>query len=427
MVGKCQWCPIMNLSKFRTHNPHMNVMFVGLVFLFYHYYNFSLEASNVANKFYSANSSFVAFVFTVAPYTFSSLMAPFGGLLFAKLQKHSSNYIFPYIFLADALLSVISNFISHHIYLPNMLYFAMLCRIIQGALLGGMLPQYVLYIYAKSYNLNERVNYGNLFFILFYLAIMAAIIGVNFFSKDVLYHFNEYFSMAYVLLALLIFSYRSLWHNFHIDNVCINHSWSLGKTWQQNRGSILRFTFFITFMASLNAYFVTVMPYFLVKFLNYSVEAVYLMQLFIISCGIVGFILGGIFHARIGRKFHLSLGLLLKLLLFLMFHFYVSHDFEFVMFIGASCLFCCGLMASKILMILNSIFVAPSRLYGIALTYNLSWGLMFGFSGFIVMRMMFTFNNLYIPSLLIMFFSYISLISLWFTPNKDFFRYLELK
>lgn len=417
----------MNLSKFRSHNPHMNIMFIGLMFLFYHYYNFSLEASDFANKFYSERSGLLAFIFTVAPYTFSSLMAPIGGLIFTKLQKQSKNYIFPYIFLADSLLSLLSNLVSHYIYVPKMLYIALACRLLQGALLGGMLPQYVIYIYAKSHGLNERVNYGNLFFILFYLAIMAAIIGVNFFSASVLYHFNWYFSGAYVALALLIFSYRGLWHNFHIENISINHSWSLRKTWQHNRSSILRFTFFITFMASLNAYFVTVMPYFLVKFLHYSVQRVYFMQLLIISCGIVGFIVGGIFHTKIGRKFHLTLGLIIKLLIFIMFHFYVSHDFKFVALVGAGCLFCCGLMASKILVILNSIFAVPSRLYGIALTYNLSWGLMFGFSGFVVMRLMFMFNDLYIPSLLIMFFSYVSLISLWFTPEKDFFRYLEAK
>ncbi|MBP7782122.1 MAG: hypothetical protein KA049_04145 [Burkholderiales bacterium] len=417
----------MNLSKFRSHNPHMNIMFIGLMFLFYHYYNFSLEASDFANKFYSERSGLLAFIFTVAPYTFSSLMAPIGGLIFTKLQKQSKNYIFPYIFLADSLLSLLSNLVSHYIYVPKMLYIALACRLLQGALLGGMLPQYVIYIYAKSHGLNERVNYGNLFFILFYLAIMAAIIGVNFFSASVLYHFNWYFSGAYIALALLIFSYRGLWHNFHIENISINHSWSLRKTWRHNRSSILRFTFFITFMASLNAYFVTVMPYFLVKFLHYSVQRVYFMQLLIISCGIVGFIVGGIFHTKIGRKFHLTLGLIIKLLIFIMFHFYVSHDFKFVALIGAGCLFCCGLMASKILVILNSIFAVPSRLYGIALTYNLSWGLMFGFSGFVVMRLMFMFNDLYIPSLLIMFFSYVSLISLWFTPEKDFFRYLEAK
>lgn len=417
----------MNLSKFRSHNPHMNIMFIGLMFLFYHYYNFSLEASDFANKFYSERSGLLAFIFTVAPYTFSSLMAPIGGLIFTKLQKQSKNYIFPYIFLADSLLSLLSNLVSHYIYVPKMLYIALACRLLQGALLGGMLPQYVIYIYAKSHGLNERVNYGNLFFILFYLAIMAAIIGMNFFSASVLYHFNWYFSGAYVALALLIFSYRGLWHNFHIENISINHSWSLRKTWQHNRSSILRFTFFITFMASLNAYFVTVMPYFLVKFLHYSVQRVYFMQLLIISCGIVGFIVGGIFHTKIGRKFHLTLGLIIKLLIFIMFHFYVSHDFKFVALVGAGCLFCCGLMASKILVILNSIFAVPSRLYGIALTYNLSWGLMFGFSGFVVMRLMFMFNDLYIPSLLIMFFSYVSLISLWFTPEKDFFRYLEAK
>lgn len=417
----------MNLEKFRTHNPHMNIMFIGLIFLFYHYYNFSLQASSVANNFYSADDGLFAFIFTVAPYTFSSLMAPIGGLIFAKWQRHTSNYIFPYIFLTDSVLSLMGNLVIHYLYLPHMLYLAVACRILQGALLGGMLPQYVIYIYAKSDGLNERVNYGNLFFILFYLAVMASIIGVNFFSGLVLYHFNWYFSGIYILIAILIFSYRKLWHNFQIENICIDHSWSLRKTWQHNRGSILRFTFFITFMASLNAYFVTVMPYFLVKFLHYSVENVHLMQLFIISCGIVGFIFGGIFHAKIGRKFHLSLGLFIKLLLFLLFHFYVSHDFEFVMVIGAACLFCCGLMASKILVILNSIFAVQSRLYGIALTYNLSWGLMFGFSGFIVMRLMFLFNNLYIPSLLIMFFSYVSLVSLWFTPNKDFFRYLDVR
>ena len=406
-------------------NPHMAMMFAGLTLLFYHYYDFSLNVNHFASFFNRQKSDPITFIFTMAPFTVSAIFTPVGGIVAAIWQKSSRNYIFPYLFLADSICCILSNFVIQYIYLPDILYLAILSRAIQGFLLGAMIPQYVIFFYSRSHNLNQQVGYSTLFFIIFYICVIVSVVTVNFTSPQSNILFNWIISIVYVMIALIIFGYKKLWHDFHIDGIRIDHSWSLRKTWQVNHWTMLRFCFFITFMASINAFFLSVMPFFLIHYLRYPEQDVFIAQIIIMLIGIVGFIVGSTFHAKIGRRTHLTIGLVIKLLMFVLFKLYFNHSIYLMGIIGSVCLFLFGVMAAKILLMLNSVFATQSRLFGIAFTYNLSWNLMFGFSGYITMLLIVVFHNLYIPSMIIIFFSYVSLVSLWFTPGRDFFLYLE--
>jgi MFS family permease len=403
----------------------MTMMFIGLTLLFYHYYDFSLAVNHFAPLFNHKNNIPLTFIMTLAPFTFSALFCPVGGLIVAWWQRKSANYVFPYLFLVDSVLCILSNFIIRDISLPNMLVLASFFRIIQGFLLGGMLPQYVIYFYDKSHNVQQQVGYSTLFFITFYLCSILSIITVNFTAPDVSILFNWIISLLYLGIAIIIFSYKKIWHNFHIDGLKINHSWSFIHTWRANYWTMIRFACFITFMASINGFFLTVMPFFLIHDLNYDKDSVFIMQIIMMIVGILGFLVGSIYHAKIGRKIHLTIGLIIKGLIFILFKLYFNHSIFWIDLIGSLCLFSFGVMAAKILLMLNSVFCTQSRLFGISFTYNISWGLMFGFSGYLTMLLIVMFHNLYIPSMIVLLFSYVSLVSLWFTPGKDFFRYLD--
>lgn len=406
-------------------NPHMTIMFLGLSLFFYHYYDASLLFNYYTRYYNLRNDNILVFIMILAPFTLSSIGCPIGGVLITFWQSKVRNYVFPYLFLFDCTLSIFSNLLINYIYLKPVLILALVCRALQGMLIGGLLPQYVIYFYAESRSVAQKVRYSTLFFIIFYICVILSIIMVNFTSARINSIVNWIITFGYLIVVLLIFNYKIVWQKFNIDGVCIDHSWSFIKTIISNRWTIIRFTGFITFMASINAFFLTVMPVFLTHYLNYSADNVFEMQIIIMIVGIVGFIFGYVYHASIGRKAHLAMGMVIKILMFILFKLYMRHNIYLIELIGSACLFCFGIMAAKILLIINSVFSTKARLHGVATTYNVSWGLMFGFSGFLTMHLIERFHDLYIPSLIIMLFSFISLISLWFTPDKDFFRYLE--
>lgn len=400
-------------------------MFIILMLFMFHYYNFSAQISEISRQYYHKPNNFLETIFELAPFTFSSIFSPIGGILFAWIQKRYQHYIFPYLFLVDSMLSFLTLWSLKHLYIDDTLYIAMVSRVIQGLLLGGMIPQYVMFFYARSRNMTEKVHYGNLFFILFYLAVIVSIAWLHFMALGTNTLVINLVSTVYLIGCISIIKYKPLWHNFHIEGIKNNHSTSLKEVWSRQKWTIIRFNCFITFMSSINSFFASTMAYYLIYDLNYKPIHVYTMQLVIITSGIIGIIIGGMMHELIGRKFHLTMGLIIKLLLFVLFRLYLKHDYYFITVLGSIMLFCVGMMVSKLFLILNSIFNSNERLYGIAITYNMSWSLMFGCIGLATMLLINHLHNLYIPSMIIITFSYISLVSLWFTPNEDFFRYIK--
>ncbi len=351
---------------------------------------------------------------------------PLGGWLCNKLQSKSKNLLLPYFVLFYALYNfAIINLIN--LFSLKFSIVILLCNfVLVGCILGGVFPQIILSLLnQKQPNTTRKIILGNLYFIAIFTASILAKFSLILHNSTNDFWFFQIAPLGFVIVALWLFFTKSLWVNFQLDNLAINlgHSWR--KTLRRHWLVILRFTCFLTFITSLNAFFTTAMPFYLEHYLNYPEKEVLLLQISLFVCGILGLIIGGIYHSKLGKRLHLTMGILIKIMLYFLFKSYINNNFYTIAILECLCMFGLGLMMSKILNLIYSIFPTSYKLSGITIVYDFSFGLFSGVSVYLSTYLIHQFNNLYIPSMIIVVFSYLSLISLWFTPNSDFFRYDE--
>lgn len=408
-------------------NTPLQIMLLGMFFLFYNYYEFGINLSYLVRHYHLSHVNAIYFTFSLTPFAFSSLARPFGGVLTHWWQSKTKNYIFPYLLFIYSIIGLFADILDTFInnrYIP---FIIMGLRILQGFLIGGIVPQFMMYSYERSNNTTQRVFYSAMLFICVYSSVIISLLSSHLLSETFIYYMNLFLSIVSILISLYMLHFKSLWHNFDICGKSVSYSLSLQKTIKINYSSIIRFSLFLSFMASLSSFFLGVMPFYLIHYLNYDSSDIFFVVVIIYSCGICGFCFGGYFHRKIGKSWHLSLGVLIKILLYFLFKEYIHHNLHLVEILGGVCLFSLGLMIAKVPVILNSIFPPSSRLYALSLTYNISWGLTFGVFNILVIGLINHFHNLYAPSIVIMIFSYLSIISLWFTPDEDFYRYLSFE
>ena len=394
--------------------------------MIYNYYVFAMSInSHLSTTVINKAMEFIYLLFMLSPFTFSSLVRPLGGIFTSWLQIKFTRCILPIMLIAFSSLGLILGFLGENIYHENTARVILAIRIIQGLILGGLIPQYFIIFYEKSTNISQKIFYCSGIFAAIYMAVICSGLVIYCMSLQTQYCFNIGVDILFISLSFKIYLFRHELGDFTMDSIPATQSFPLWITLKSNYGSIIRFAMFLSFMASLNSFFLTVMPFYLVRFLHYKPKEVFVVLIITSTAALIGFYFGGYYHDKIGKKCHLALGLILKLILYILFRVYLHHNLLMIETFGSMCMFCLGLMLAKTPLILNSIFPARSRLQSLALTYNLSHGLLFGLSGFIIVILINHFHNLYIPSLFILFFSYMSLISLWFTPEKDFYRYLD--
>jgi hypothetical protein len=351
---------------------------------------------------------------------------PLGGWLCNKLQLKSKNLLLPYFVLFYALYNfAVINLIN--LFSLKLGIVILLCNfVLVGCILGGVFPQIILSLLnQKQPNTTRKIILGNLYFITIFTASILAKFSLILHDSTNDFWFFQIAPLGFVIVAVWLFFTKSLWVDFQLDNSAINlgHSWR--NTLRCHWLVILRFTCFLTFITSLNAFFTTAMPFYLERYLNYPEKEVLLLQISLFICGILGLIIGGIYHSKLGKRLHLTMGILIKIMLYFLFKSYVNNNLYVIGVLECLCMFGLGLMMSKILNLIYSIFPASYKLSGITIIYDFSFGLLSGVSVYLSTYLIHQFNNLYIPSMIIVVFSYLSLISLWFTPNSDFFRYDE--
>ena len=349
---------------------------------------------------------------------------PLGGWFFNKLQLKRKNLILPHTVLFYAVYNLaIVNLVDWFSFkFATALLLANF--ILVGCILGGVFPQIILSLLnQKQPNTTRKVILGNLYFITIFTASILAKFSLMIHNTLNNIWFFKVMPLGFVVLAIWLFFAKSLWVNFELDGSPIN----LGQPWRNKLREhwlvIVRFTCFLTFITSLNAFFTTAMPFYLQHYLHYPEKEVLLLQISLFICGILGLVVGGIYHDKLGKRLHLTMGVLIKIMLYFLFKSYVSNNIYIIGVLESLCMFGLGLMMSKILNLIYSIFPAMYKLSGVTLIYDFSFGLFSGLSVYFSTYLINQFNNLYIPSLVIVVFSYLSLISLWFTPKSDFFRY----
>ncbi len=188
---------------------------------------------------------------------------------------------------------------------------------------------------------------------------------------------------------------------------------------------VLRLICFSTFLSSATAVFLYVMPDYLRDYFNFSERDTHISLIFVALSFLLGSICAVFIHKKLGKSFYLVSGLFLKGLLVFVFHSYMHHSLLETTVLNSICIFIFGFFIAKLPALIASSFPSRMRYTGIALVYNISFGVMYAVTQILINWLIVETKSLYMPSMYIIFFSYISLASLWFMSKESFFNYTE--
>lgn len=356
----------------------------------------------------------------------SFLFRPLGGTIRSLFQHRIKKPLLPYFVLVYAFYNIaVINFVGYFPINYAIITLIFNCVLI-GILLGAIYPEAIVRILDKDrLSPARKVFVGNCYFIAVYFGAAFTKLTLADVNNPVYKVIISLMPLIFCIFALYFYLQRSRDISNTKEKMILYEAASSMVCIQNNFWTIIRFTCFLTFVTSLNAFFSTVMPFYLVRYLNYSESSVFNLQVVIFLFSIAGLVLGAIFHQKLGRRLHIVLGLLIKIILYFLFKAYIKNDYIQILIFESICMLFVGLMLSKILTVLDSIFEVKYKFGSISIIYNLTFGFFSGLGVFLSTYLISKSGNLYIPSIIIITFSYLSLVSLWFTPNKDFFRYIK--
>ena len=122
------------------------------------------------------------------------------------------------------------------------------------------------------------------------------------------------------------------------------------------------------------------MPFYLERYLKLSRKRGFITTSFTLYLWDFRLIIGGIYHSKLGKRLHLTMGILIKKnnAVFL-FKSYINNNFYTIAILECFCVLGLGLMMSKILNLIYSIFPPSYKLSGVTIIYDFSFGLLSNF------------------------------------------------
>lgn len=407
-------------------NKRLLLVLSGIVCEYFLFTTFILFSKTISADLLPKVSVLGHQLFTISVLCLAGLSRPLGGILFSSIGDSPLRYrIFNFSSLVMAISSMIIACLPNAIYFgfwaPILLLFIRMC---QGIVIGAVIPEAILYCYEQS-DPHSRLFATN-------LANMATGCGflLAMLSADFMYIFLDEHNWRYIMFAvsaicLLLFIFtksyfinskrqrQAIPSGFHsIRDVINGHKWE-----------IIRLFCFATFLTSGVAVFFYIMPDFLTQYFHYTWTETRIFGISVVISYLLGMVIAVFFHEYINKNFYISSGFIFKALLVFVFHSYITHDFFEVLLLSDFCCFMFGFFVAKLPVMMIASFPTHLRYAGVSLVYNTSFGIMFGFSQYIIGFLIQKTHSLYMPSMYIIFFSYVSLISLWFMTKDTFTRY----
>ena len=354
----------------------------------------------------------------------ASIARPIGGILFSAFGDsiHRSR-----IFFFTAIIMSLSSLIIAAIpALGIPTYWVVLillgARVLQGIAVGAEIPEGIVFCYENA-RPESRVMVTNFttlalgFGLLF--AVLSSMISEAYFS-------GAGWRASLIIISIIGLILTPLLHGSFEHTKRKAHELNfdaLKEIFATHKLSVLRLVCFSTFLSSATAVFLYVMPDYLRDYFNYSEHDTHISLIFVASSFLSGSICAVFIHNKLGKSFYLLSGLFLKGLLVFVFHSYMHHSLLETTILNSICIFIFGFFIAKLPALIASSFPSRIRYTGIALVYNISFGVMYAITQILINWLIVETKSLYMPSMYIIFFSYISLASLWFMSKESFFNY----
>ena len=404
-------------------NKQLVLVLSSIAFEYYLFTLFIFLAPSISHVLFPLLAPEMSEWFALSIFLIAGFCRPLGSLLFSGIGdgelRHRVFFWATFIMSITCIgLSILPS--SHAIgFLSPLLLIGI--RMSQGIVVGAAIPEAMIFCYERASKgmkvlasnfVNIAVSFG------FLGAIVFALLTHHLFGENTWRAGVAICGFINLLIAYLL---RNSFAK-QIQFKPINYQ-PLKIILKNHKLDLLRLICFASFLTSGTAVFFYIMPSYLHDYFNYSDFTARLSCIISIGGYILGQIVASFLHQKVGKNFYISSGFFFKALLVFVFHTYITHNLIEVICLNTLCCFIFGFFIAKLPVLMINSFPASSRYAGVGLVYNISFGVMFGISHYAVSFLIQLTRSLYMPSMYIVFFSYLSLISLWFMSKTSFIRY----
>ncbi len=407
------------------------LVILGSILEYYDFAIFIYFAKQIGQSLIPIQNSTANLITSFGILAIGAIIRPLGGVFFSQIgDTKGRKNIFIFTILLMALptfaIGLIPSYQSIGIWSTITL---ILLRSIQGLAIGGEIPGSIVFAYELSKPQNRALNTNiviagtNIGFFLASLfgAFLISQTKLGMHSWRIAFMIGGLFGIiSYFLRKNLSETPQFQEYKIFLDK----HNQSPMKLlWSHHQQSFWQIVTFSSLLASSLAVFTFFMPTYLTTYYNFQLDTILKYNSYSIIIFIISALIAGKFDFLFGKKF-----LLISIIIFNIANFWLFSSYKFltinkIAILHLGFLFYIGIICGRLPVLVASFFPTQVRFSGVALSYNISFGLVAGLSQVVLLSLIKITGILLIPAIYIFLFSIISLIFIIKTPSTKFIAY----
>jgi MFS family permease len=392
---------------------------LGAILEYYDFAIFIYLAPVIGKSLIPVQDKMTNMILSFAIFAIGAFFRPLGGLIFSHIGDiHGRSRTFIYTILLMAVPTLCIAFI------PNInqigiwaTIILIIFRILQGISLGGEIPGSIVFGYEVSEPKYKALNSS--------VVVMGTNIG--FFVASVVcmilaaVDFTEFASwrIAFILGGVFgFFSYflrKSLTETpafIEYKKVMVCDHVPFKQLIRHHLKPIVQVLGIAIFLASSLAVFTFYLPTYLSTFYNFPLAILMKFNSYTIIIFVIGSLIAGIYHKYFGKEFFIGFILIFMVFVIWLFFSYPYLQLKSILFIHAIALLMIGIVCGRLPVLAATFFPVEVRYTGVALVYNISFGIIAGSTQMLLTWLINITGLLWIPALYLAIFSILALCSL---------------
>jgi MFS family permease len=405
---------------------------LGAILEYYDYAIYIYFAKSIGASLIPIHNQLSNIIASFSIFAIGALIRPLGGAIFAHFgDKLGRKNIFVYTILFMAIPTLLIGFIPSFQQIGLLAPLALIIlRSIQGFAIGGEIPGSIVFAYELSNHNNKALNTN----------IVVAGTNIGFFIASLLGAFLldnhiqqlEPWRVAFIIGGIFgIISYllrKSMQEtpefNKYVQFVKQQTKAPLLQLWQQSKTNLLKITAIACLLSSSLAVYSFFMPTYLSTYYSIPLNKILEYNSYSLLIFIASALIAGKYHYCFGKKFFIYSIIGFNIVNFILFNHYGQLNFTQIVFIHGWILLYVGIICGRLPVLSASFFPVHTRYSGVALSYNIAFGIVAGTTQVILFSLIKLTNCLWLPAVFILFFSIFAIVALVTTSPRKLVDYV---
>lgn len=383
------------------------MLIMGSMIEYYDFVIYLYFAKAIGKNLIPVDNHTANLLITFSIFASTALFRPLGGIIFGYIgDKFSRKLSFTNSILIMSLSTLSIAFIpnTEHIGILATILLIIL-RLIQSFSVGGEIPAGIIMAYEMSGDKLKALNTNIVIAGTNIGIVVASIIGSFLVDSS-----DNAWRIPFIIggvIGLISYAIRKRISdsNTFIDTNAHKSNNPIKVLFTNHRLQILQMLAFALFIASIVSVYSMLLPTYLSTFSGLSLQQSMTINSYSSLIFVAASLIAGICYNLLGKRMLILIILVINILSFYAFNNYSNLDIKNIQILQLIILFLVGIICGRLPVIIASFFPENVRYSGIAVCYNLAFGILGGLSPVLILSLTSFTNIMVIPAIFILIFS----------------------